>query len=194
MEGGGEYVWPVKENQPELRQDLQTVFAPEHCVKGFSPATHDFRTTETVEKGHGRIEHRRLTASGELKGYLDWPYVEQVFQLERQSREVNTGKLTREVVYGVTSLTACEADAARLLELTRGHWGIESGLHYRRDVTLHEDRSRVQIGKAPQALAIINNLILGLCARLGYTSTPTARRHFAAHLDEAVHLILGAQH
>lgn len=194
VEAGGEYVFPVKENQPQLLQDLQTVFAPEHCVKGFSPATHDFRRAATLEKGHGRIEQRRLTVSGELKGYLDWPYAEQVFKLERESQKTNTGQRTREVVYGITSLTAREADAKRLLEIIRGHWGIESGLHYRRDVTLREDRGRVRRGQAPRAIAVVNNLVLGLFARLGYTSAPEARRHFAAHLDEAFHLILQAQH
>jgi predicted transposase YbfD/YdcC len=192
VEAGGEYVFPVKENQPQLRSDLQTLFEPEKCVKGFSPATKDFRTAAKTEKGHGRIEKRALTVSGELKGYIDWPGVEQVFKLEREFKQVNTGKITHEVVYGITSLTAKEADAARLLEITRKHWGIESGLHYRRDVTLHEDRCRVRTGQAAHAVAVINNVILGLFARLGYTSAPEARRHFGAHFDETVNLVLRA--
>ncbi|HEY6075170.1 MAG TPA: ISAs1 family transposase, partial [Anaerolineales bacterium] len=186
VEAGGDYVFPVKENQPQLLHDIQTLFAPEHCVKGFSPGPQDFRSAQQTEKGHGRIEQRRLTVSGELQGYLNWPSVAQVFKLERAFTQVNAGKVTHETVYGVTSLTAQKAGATRLLQITRGHWGIESGLHYRRDVTLREDRSRVRIGHAPQAFAIINNLVLGLFARLGYTSAPEARRHFAAHLDEAV--------
>jgi predicted transposase YbfD/YdcC len=194
VEAGGEYVLPVKENQPQLLSDIQTVFEPERCVKGFSPATQDFRATEKIEKGHGRLEQRTLTVSRELHGYLDWPYVEQVFKLEREFKQENTGKVTHEVVYGITSLTAQEADARRLLEITRAHWGIESGLHYRRDVTLHEDRGRVHQGHAAHAVAVINNVVLGLFARLGYTSAPEARRHFAAHLDEAVALILRAQY
>lgn len=194
VEAGGAYVLPVKENQPELLADLQTLFTPEPCIKGFSPATKDFRTETKVEKGHGRIEKRTLTASCELKGYVTWPYAEQVFKLERECKQVNTGKVTHEVVYGITSLTAQEAGAKRLLEITRSHWGIESGLHYRRDVTLHEDRCRVRTGQAPHVMAVINNLVLGLFARLGYTSAPEARRHLDAHLDEAVNLILQAQY
>jgi predicted transposase YbfD/YdcC len=190
VEGGGEYVLPVKANQPELLADLQTLFAPEHCVKGFSPAMKDFRSETQVEKGHGRIEKRTLTASSELKGHITWPYAEQVFKLEREFKQVNTGKVMHEVVYGITSLTAQEAGAKRLLQITRRHWGIESGLHYRRDVTLHEDRCRVRRGHAAHALAVVNNLVLGLFARLGYTSAPEARRHFAAHLDEAAKLVL----
>jgi predicted transposase YbfD/YdcC len=191
---GGEYVFPVKENQPQLLAEIQTVFAPEHCVKGFSPALQDFRTAEKTEKSRGRIEQRTITVSRELKGYVEWPQAEQVYKLERKFKQLNSGKFMHEVVYGITSLTAQEAGATRLLEITRGHWGIESGLHYRRDVTLREDRSRVRTAHAPQMLAAINNLVLGLFARLGYASAPEARRHFAAHLDKAVNLILQAQH
>lgn len=192
IEAGGDYVFPVKENHPQLLSDIQTLFEPEKCVKGFSPATKDFRTASQTEKGHGRIEKRTLTVSGELKGFSDWPGVEQVFKLERESKQTNTGKRMHEVVYGITSLTAQEADAVRLLGITRKHWGIESGLHYRRDVTLHEDRCRVRTGHAAQAVAVINNVVLGLFARLGYTSAPEARRHFAAHFDETVNLVLRA--
>ena len=122
---------------------------------------------------------------------MDWPYAEQVFRLEREFIQLNTGtgQVTQKVVYGISSLTVSEADAARLLAITRRHWGIESGLHYRRDVTLREDRSRVRTGQAPQILAAINNLVLGVLARLGYPSAPQARRKVAAHLDEAVNLL-----
>jgi len=191
-EASGDYVFPVKENHPQLLQDIQTLFVPESCIKGFSPSLKDQRSAETLEKGHGRIERRTLTVSGDLKGYLDWPYVEQVFKLEREFKQLTTGQVMQEVLYGVSSLTAAQADADQLLAITRRHWGIENGLHYRRDVTLHEDRSRLRTGQAPHMIAAINNLVLGLTARLGYTSAPQARRHFAAHLDEAVRLVLQA--
>ena len=177
VEGGGEYVLPVKDNQPPLLSDIQPLFAGESCVKGFRPATKDFRQAEKIEKGHGRIEKRTLTVSGELKGFDGWPYAGQVFKVELEFKQVNTGKLTWEVVYGITSLTPQEADAARLLEITRAHWGIESGLHYRRDVTLHEDRGRIRQGHGAHRMAIINNVVLGLFARLGYTNAAEARRH-----------------
>ena len=129
---GGEDIWTVKDNQVQLRQDIATLFEPETCVKGFAPAPKDLRTTETIEKGHGHIERRTLTASAELKDYLDWTYAEQVYRLERHVTRIADGKITQEVAYGVTSLTPREADAEQLLHLTRGHWGIENGSHYRR--------------------------------------------------------------
>jgi predicted transposase YbfD/YdcC len=70
------------------------------------------------------------------------------------------GVTTRETVYGITSLSVEEADAGRLLALTRGHWGIENGLHYKRDVTLGEDARRVRREAAPQVMAALRNSLL----------------------------------
>lgn len=189
VEAHGDYVWTLKANQPQMCEDLATLFAGEKTVKGFSPATKDFRTAETTEKGHGRIERRTLTASTELKGYSDWPYAEQVFKLERHFTRVADGHVMHEVVYGVTSLTVREASAARLLQLVRGHWAIENRLHYRRDQTMREDWYHVRMGTAPQVMAVINNLVLGLIDRQAFRSVPEARRHYAANLDEAWELI-----
>jgi predicted transposase YbfD/YdcC len=189
LKAGGQYVWIIKDNQPETREAIERLFAPESVVKGFSPASHeDFQTAETVEKGHGRIEARRITVSRALKGYLPWPGVEQVFQLERHFVRLKDGKVMEEVVYGVTSLTRAEASPARLLELVRTHWQIENGLHYRRDDTLKEDRCTLR-GQAAEAMAVLNNLILGLLLHRGVKNVPDARRDYAANPKRALSLI-----
>jgi predicted transposase YbfD/YdcC len=192
LEAGGAYIWIIKDNQPQTRQDIEQLFAPERVGKGFSPASHDdFRTAETVEKGHGRIERRRITVSGALKGYLDWPGVEQVFKLERRFTRVKDSKESAEVVYGVTSLSAREADPDRLLVLIRRHWLIENGLHYRRDDTLKEDRCTLRRGHAPEAMAVINNIVLGLLLGRGVKNVPDARRDFDANPRQAFDLLAG---
>jgi predicted transposase YbfD/YdcC len=190
VELGGDYIWTVKDNQSALRQDIELLFQPEQTVKGFSPGTKDFRTSHTSEKRHGRVERRVLTVSAELKMYLDWPGAEQVFKLERHFKRTRDGQVTHEVVYGITSLTAQEAGPKRLLQLTRSHWGIENGLHYRRDETLREDWCHLKQGQAPRAMAVINNLIIGLVLHLGWTNLAVARRYFDAHLQETQRLVL----
>lgn len=187
---GGEYVWTVKDNQSTLRQDIALLFQPEQTVKGFSPALKDFRTTQTVEKGHGREERRTLTASTELQTYLDWPDAAQVFQLERHVKRTADGRTTQETAYGITSLRASEAAPACLLAFTRGHWGIENGLHYRRDETLREDWCHLKGGHAPRAMAVINNLIIGIVLHLGWTNLPAARRYYDAHPAEAQQIVM----
>jgi predicted transposase YbfD/YdcC len=190
IEAGGDYVWTVKDNQATLRQDIELLFQPEKTVKGFSAGVTDFRTAQTIEKNHGRLERRTLTVSAELKEHLDWPGIEQVFKLERYFERTQDHYVTHEVTYGITSLSATEVTADELLHVVRQHWGIENGLHYRRDVTLHEDACHLKHGQAQPALAVINNLIIGLILRLGWANLPEARRHFDARFDQAKKVIL----
>ncbi len=187
---GGEYVFKVKANQPQLYENIQRLFAPEPVVKGFSPASHDdFQTAQTEDKGHGRLEVRTITVSQMLNDYLDWPHVAQVFQIQQRTIILNTGQVTEAITYGVTSLTPQQAPPARLLEIVRRHWGIENQLHYRRDVTLHEDAGRLRVGHGPQVMAALNNLVLGLLTWLGYDNIRQARQHFDARFEEAFALV-----
>lgn len=190
IEAGGDYIWTVKDNQATLRQDIELLFQPEKTMKGFSAGVTDFRTAQTIEKNHGRLERRTVTVSAALKEHLDWPGVEQVFKLERYFERTQDHHVTHEVTYGITSLSARKVTADELLCIVREHWGIENGLHYRRDVTLHEDACHLKHGQAQPALAIINNLIIGLVLRLGWTNLAEARRYFDARFDQAKNVIL----
>jgi len=49
VEAGGDYVWTLKDNQPETRQAIETLFQPDECVPGFSDSAHDFRTVRTTD-------------------------------------------------------------------------------------------------------------------------------------------------
>jgi hypothetical protein len=94
-----------------------------------------------------------------------------------------------EVVYGISSLSPRRADAARLLELNRGHWGIENELHYRRDVTLGEDASRVRKGVAPQVMAALRNSVLHLLSGVAAPSLASALRAMGNCLPQALGLL-----
>ena len=191
VEAGGEYIWFAKGNQPQLEENIRLWFAPDvQPIPGMSFPPKDFEAAQTISKGHGRLEKRTLTVSSQLKDFLDWPYLEQVFKLERRSASLKTGEIREQVVYGLTSLTREEITPDKLLHMTRFYWGIENGLHYRRDVTLLEDRTRMTKGNMGQAMASINNLILGiLLAKKNYPYLPAARRYFSAHPAEALALI-----
>lgn len=191
VEAGGEYVWFVKGNQPQLEENLRLWFgADPEPIPGQAYPPKDFETVQSVNKGHGRIEQRTLTVSSQLKDFLDWPYQEQVFKLERRFIFTKTGEVEEQVVYGITSLTREEVSPQKLLQMTRSYWGIENGLHYRRDVTLHEDRTRMTRKNAARVMACLNNLVLSLLiGKLKYRYLPPARRFFAAHPDQALALL-----
>ena len=81
-----------------------------------------------------------------------------------------------EKVYGITSLSPERATADRLLHLTRGHWAIENSLHYRRDVTMGEDASRIRKGTAPQIMAALRNTIIHVLADVGPSLAAAMRK------------------
>ena len=99
---------------------------------------------------------------------------------------MSTLKTTQETVYGITSLTPTKTSAAQLLELTQQYWGIENGLHYRRDVTLQEDATRITDDRRAETMAILNNFIIGLTSKLGFRNLASAQRTFEAQLTFAL--------
>ncbi|HVX12546.1 MAG TPA: ISAs1 family transposase [Pirellulales bacterium] len=129
---------------------------------------------ETINKGHGRRERRRLEASTRLAEHLDWPGVAQVCRIERWRRL--RGKEQHEVAYAITSVPRHQADAATLLAYHRGHWGIENRSHYVRDVTFGEDASQIQKGHAPQILAGLRNGVIAALRAEGAKNIAAALR------------------
>jgi len=179
VEGGGAYFFVAAENQPRLHDDLFWLFE--------WPAPGETFTTAVEHRQHGdRIETRRLWASTALQGYADWPGLGQVCKIER--RVVCRGELTRETAYAVTSLGA-EVGPAELLRLWRGHWTIENRLHYVRDVTFGEDASHVRSGAAPEVLAALRNVVIGLLRAAGHTNIAAALRYYAWQPGSALRLL-----
>ena len=182
---GGHVVLTVKDNQPTLAANLALLFADP-----LTPVTE----AETLDCHRGRRERRHLRVSSDLTAYLatdsPWPEIAQVAQL---TRTVLTPALTRrETVYLITTLPPQHATPRRLLDLVRGHWHIENGLHYVRDVTFGEDRSRLRTGHAPQVMAALRNLVLTLIRRTGSHAIAATRRAFGYQPDKALALLLSS--
>lgn len=189
IDGGGDYFFTVKGNQPTLQADIAQAFRPFSPSAVWSPPP-DLQFTETIEKSHGRIETRRLETTSALAGYLSplWSGVAQVCRITRE--RIVRGKKTIETVYAITSLTAARAGAEQLLALSRAHWGIENCLHYVRDVSCREDQARAHAGHAPEVLAAFRNTALTLIRRLGY-KVVEGFEHFAEHRLAAVEAVRG---
>lgn len=191
VEAGGDYIWFAKGNQPQLEEDIRLWFEPEpDPIPGQGRLPKDFETVKEARKGHGRLEERTLTVSSQLNDFLDWPYVRQVFHLKRHFVSTKTGEIQEQVVYGLTSLSREEITPDHLLQKIRSYWGIENGLHYRRDVTLREDRTRMTKGHSGRIMACLNNLVVGLVfTKTHFVFLPHARRFFDAHPLHAFALI-----
>lgn len=188
---GGDYVWTVKENQPNTYHAIELLFTAPRLGQN----NWDFQTTRTVNKGHGRIEQRSLTACSVREGELEWPFARQVFRLERTFTFLRKGQVVRVehmLHYGLSSLPRSNANAKRLLAIKRAYWQIETGLHYRRDVTFHEDATRMSHPHAARNLATVHNIILSLFARLGLRNAAQARHFFDANPAVAFSLLIAA--
>jgi len=130
----------------------------------------------TRDRGHGRVELRTLKAV--TVHHFGIPHTTQVIQVTRKVRDLSTRRWRTVVVYAVTSLTSAQAGPARLADLIRGHWAIENGLHHVRDVTFAEDASQLRTGTAPQVMACLRNLTIGVLSRAGPVNLAAAlRRH-----------------
>jgi predicted transposase YbfD/YdcC len=174
VDRGGDYVMVAKDNQPHLRQDIAGLLAtPAHLAA-------PLRRAQTVDKGHGRIERRRLTARALLLGDCDWPGAQQVFRLERRVIRTKTGEIHTEVLEGLTSRPAEAADPQQVLGFLRDYWHIENKSHWVRDVTFDEDRSQVRTGALPQVMAALRNTTIGLLRCAGATNIAAACRYYAA--------------
>lgn len=195
LKGQGHYLWPVKENQERLYQDIERLFAPDQPKPGFGKIQNDFLSERQVNSGHGRIEIRTIQTSEMLNGYCDWPGLGQVYRLERRFFWVRQGEVFKtscEIEFGATSLPRKLASPAKVLAVRRSEWLIETGLHYRRDVTFREDATRMTVGAAASIYSIIHNLVLGLLKKAGFSNAAKARRWFDGHLNQAFNLLLSA--
>lgn len=183
---GGDYLFLVKGNQPQLLEEIRLLFAPldppKRAGEGLLrlPEQH----AQTAESGHGRLDIRSIRVSCELKGYSDWPGLEQVFEIRRGYR--CKGEWREALHYGVTSLPAPLANPERILQLKRGHWGIENGLHYVKDVTLGEDRSTLHCDNGPKIMAALRNTVVSLLHCAGFSTIAARMRYNSIHPEAAL--------
>ena len=183
VEREGDYVMILKANQTTMYQDLEVLFS-----EGDVAALIADQAT-TLNKGHGRIERRRLQTSTAMNDFLDWPGLNQVFRIERYRTATKTGQTQHEASFGLTSLTTQQANATTMLQVVRGHWHIENRSHWVRDVTFGEDASQLRTGYLPQVMAALRNWVIGLIRLLPFRFIPEGLDYLTARPLEALELI-----
>ena len=174
---GGQYVLTVKDNQPQLLEDIQHAFARAFDT-GFAGLDHDTYTTE--ERGHGRHERRCYTVLHSTDGLRhrdEWADVTTI-GICTSARTVH-GVTTEETRYFIGSRAAPAKTYGALL---RNHWQIENCLHWQLDVTFDEDHNRVTHRRAAENLALLRRLTLSLL-QAHPAKLSIAKKRFAAALD-----------
>ena len=155
---GADWLLAVKANQPSLRAEVEAAFAEAEAGA--------LDTCVTLDKGHGRIEERRMTVLREI----DWLTGERRFPgelrlpgtaclLRAENRVERAGSTRTETRYFISSraLAATQAAAA-----VREHWAIENRLHWVLDVTFGDDQSRLRKGHGARNMATARHFALNL--------------------------------
>jgi hypothetical protein len=165
---GAHYLMTVKANRKALQAQCAAAF-----TRHAADATHDRATG----RGHGRTEERHVSAVQLTpEDGIDFPGAAQILRVVRYRGGLDGQRITKEVVFVVTSLTAGQADVHALATLIRQHWHVENSVHYVRDVSLGEDRSHARTRNLPAVLACVRNTVIAALRLAGATAIPRARR------------------
>jgi len=145
------YLFTAKDNQPTVAEAIRLIFE-----KRGNP---DY--SEPLTLAHGRLESRSIWTSTELNNTLNFPFVGQVFAIQRYALDKKTGEESNEIAYGLTSHTSDSANAEKVLTFSRDHWGVESH-HYIIDWNWDEDRCRIRKGHGPANITRLRRFAAGL--------------------------------
>lgn len=174
------YVLTVKGNQPALLRAitarLATLRHPDHAW---------------TERRGGRHIRRAIWIAP--AGHIAFPGAKQVFKILREHLGSFGQTIDYELVYGITTLTAKQAEPAQVATWVKGHWGIENKTHWVRDVTLAEDAQHAYLGSTAQAMATFRNLAIGLIRLAGHHKIKETLEHIAADRHRILPL-LAASH
>jgi predicted transposase YbfD/YdcC len=158
QEKGGDYLLALKGNQGTLHEDV-TLFLDDALARQFQGLKHDF--WEQTEKGHGRIETRRVWCTEETawlqRRHPAWVGLRTIAVVESR-RQVGQEPASVERRYFISSLSGrCARHLGRII---REHWAVESRLHWSLDVCFGEDQSRARIRNAAQNLSRVRRIAL----------------------------------
>lgn len=143
----------------------------------------------TIDKGHGRIEKRTIRTAPIKEGQTGFPYAAQFIKIERSFMDLRGENPKNEIAYFITSMSAEKADSKTLPDLTRGHWTIETSLHWVGSVTFDEDRSQIRTGSAPRVFASMRNLAISLLHLHGFKNIASGLRKLSWNAELTLSLI-----
>jgi len=159
----------VKGNQEKLLELLESQNYASSVAK----------QAQSEDKGHGRVDTRILTVIPKtVQMDTGFPYIQQVFKIERIRSSLDRKLISSEISYGITSASPENLSPQRLLEGIRGHWVIENSDHYVKDVTFKEDACRIREPKSAQIMSIFRHLSINVLRLLEFPSMAEGMRFF----------------
>lgn len=179
IDQGGDYVLGLKGNQGNLHEAVEEFFTTA-SAHHFAGVAHDFM--QEVDKDHGRLEVRRYWITDDLRTLPEvqsWKRLRSVGMVERTCWQGDTQTFERR--YFISSIAA---DAKPFARAVRGHWGVENHLHWRLDVVLGDDASRIRKGNGPAIMTTLRHLSVNLFDREPSPLSLAKKRRKAAWNDD----------
>ena len=158
VEQGGHYILQLKGNQGGLHDETVMLF--DQCLTDDCHGI-AYSTATTIDKGHRRIEERRIWATSEVNWFAEkgkWKNLRSLVRV--QAKRTMGGETSSEYRYYITDLPA--DNASGLLSYIRGHWGVENNLHWCLDINFREDERRIRKGHGAQNFARLSRIALNL--------------------------------
>jgi predicted transposase YbfD/YdcC len=186
VDAGADYLIAVKANQPGLMGEIERFFddpmspPPDRC--------------QDIDKGHGRIEQRRVAVSTQIDwltgdrrfpGEYRLPDIAAIVMVEAETFE--KGATTRHRRFYVASRALTATQAAQAI---RSHWAIETSLHWVLDVTFNEDKCRSRTGHGPANMAVVRHFAFNLLRSVDDKRSLKLRRKRAARNNHYLQQIL----
>jgi predicted transposase YbfD/YdcC len=160
VEGGGDYVVTLKDNQPTLLNEAKELFA-----EAESKSFEGVKCYQESGREHGRNEKRTYYA---VPLPEDSPLRKKWTNLDTLlmgifEREVK-GKKSEEIRFMISNLASDQVQ--HMGSCFRKHWDIENGLHWMLDVNFGEDKNRTRRDNGAENLGKIRRLALGLMRKV----------------------------
>lgn len=171
-----DYILEVKGNQKNLFKQVQLI----------AQSLNHLDYSKTTEKNNGRLEIREAYLYDNIWGVdKDWIDINRIIKIIRSG--TRNGKPYEEQHYYISSLFIQKAE--EVAKIIRGHWGIENGLHYVKDVNMNEDKSRLKGESAAENLSVIKNIAINIYRHNGLKSIKYATQRYTNRITEQIQLI-----
>jgi predicted transposase YbfD/YdcC len=149
-----DYVLNVKDNQKELKSDLESIF----CYEESKPDIEFSSSIEEHDVGHGRIEKRHymsLPMTNFPKIKEDWAGLQSITKVVRH--RILDEEKTEETLFFISSHPY---HSDKIPKAIRSHWQVENRLHWQLDISFQEDHCRARIGHEAENVALLRRISL----------------------------------